>query len=350
MGIIADIRTQRLHRAKNASEQKYLLYDSFPEITDTELAETRQTWPSMDIGKKDLIWSRIYKKEHGFSPYMIGSWQTHLVRKALNPYPQLSSFENKALADLYFPEIPFPEAIVRRIGGVYYDGGMNSMTMEDALNRLLSESSFIIKPAFGTMQGQGVSKIRLEGDRESDSKKIVSSFVSSNSDFVVQKVLSQHPDVARLNPSSLNCCRVTTIYLNGKSGHSTILKFGKNGSNVDNWHSSYIAGVTADGCLKDTAFDCKLGKVTCSDSGFAFGGMKLPAYDLMVETVGRFHRKYFPNCGIVGWDVFIDADGAPRIIEANLTKPGVVAEQYASGTFFEPFCGAINDRVKSTFL
>lgn len=335
-----------LHEAKNRSEQKYLANHDYPEITDEELKQIQEAWPYMNLTKKDLTWSRIYKKKRGFSPYFIGSWQTHLLRQALNPYAQLSSFENKALCDVYFPLLPFPRAYVRRLQGVYYDVNMSILSELEAVDVLLEKQSYVIKPAFGTMRGQGVNRIQLKNEREIDVCTVRNSFEEQESDFIAQEVLLQHPDVAALNPSSLNCCRVTTIYIDGHFGYSTIIKFGRRNSNVDNWHSSYLGGVSATGLLLGDAFDYSLNRTEKTDFGQVLKGMQLPCFKEMIGFVEQAHKKYFPNCGVIGWDVFVDNNNQVRIIEANLTCPAFVGEQLASGTFFEPFREEINNRMK----
>ena len=345
-GCLNKINRIHIHNARNRGEQKYLVNHDYPEITDDELKQVQQAWPYMNLTKKDLTWSRIYKKEHGFSPYFVGVWQSFLLREVFNPYDQLSSFENKALTDIYFPELPFPKAYIRRIQGVYYDAAMSLLSEDEAVAFLASKLSYIIKPAFGTMQGKGVQKISLSGNRDEDEKLIRKSFKEHKSDFIVQEVVRQHPDVAALNPTSLNCCRVTTIYINGKSGFSTILKIGRKGSDVDNWHSSYMVGVSDDGVLNDYAYDYELKRVDKTDLGQSFGGFRLPCFAEMIELVESSHKRLFPNCGMVGWDVFVDENNKPRVIEANITKPGLVGEQLCSGTFLESFCNEINERMK----
>jgi hypothetical protein len=116
-----------------------------------------------------------------------------------------------------------------------------------------------------------------------------------------------------------------------------MIKIGKKGSNVDNWHSSYLCGVTPNGQLLDKAYDNHLNSVTQTDNGIIFGGIELPGFHDMLSLVEKFHKKYFPNCGVIGWDILIDTNNHPRIIEANLTTPGLIGEQLASGDFFKEF-------------
>ena len=45
------------------SKQKHL-----PRLTREEKRLIKQTWPTLEINAFDYTWSRIWKKEHGFSP------------------------------------------------------------------------------------------------------------------------------------------------------------------------------------------------------------------------------------------------------------------------------------------
>lgn len=333
-------------QGRNMFEDKYLRMGDFPEITDEELRQFQETWPMWNIEKCDLTWARVYKKFWGFSPYVIGNWHTLLLRKRFNPYDQLSSFENKALCDIYFPKIPYPKAYVRRINGVYYDINMRVLSQDQAVDILKKYGSYVIKPAFGTMQGEGVqvmSEDKLQGNIDT---LIKNSFDSQNSDFIAQEILVQHPEIKRLNPTSLNCCRVTSLYINGKYNSSTMIKIGKLGAKVDNWHSSYLCGVSSEGKLFDRAFDNKLKTVSSTDNGIVLEGIQLPLFTEMCQLIEGLHKKYFPNCGTIGWDVVIDNNNKVRIIEANLTTPGIVAEQLASGDFIKSLYHEIINNLK----
>ena len=57
----------------------------------------------------------------------------------------------------------------------------------------------------------------------------------------------------------------------------------------------------------------------------------------MIIHLEMMHKKLFPNCGVIGWDVTIDKDYKTRIIEYNLWDPGTNIEQFVCGDFFKPF-------------
>lgn len=320
---------------------------SLPELTSEEYVLLQKTWPCFRFSKKDVLWARVYKKEFGFDPYYISvGYHSILIKQQLNPFKQVCSLENKALVDVYFPEIPFPQAYIRCINSILYDKDMNVISFEEAVRILEEKKQFVIKPALYSMQGHGVKKIDLEKVSNVSKEWFKELFYNATKNFIVQEVVIQHPDIERLNPTSLNCCRITSIYLGGKYTYGAMLKIGKKGSQVDNWNSSYLVGINKDGILNDVGWDDKIHSVNKSDNGILFGGIKYPCFDRVVSSIEYFHKKYFPQCGVVGWDVFIDVNDKPIVIEANLVIPGITAEQLCSGPFFKDVRDEIVKRIK----
>ena len=339
---------------RSAEEKKWHMVDvnqtkhlNLPELTPKEYALLQETWPCFKFTKKDILWARVYKELFGFDPFYISvGYHSILIKKQLNPYKQVCSLENKALVDVYFPEIPFPKAYIRCINNILYDKEMNMISFEEAVCYLKEIKSFIIKPALYSMQGHGVKKIDLQRVENASEEWFKELFSKATKNFIIQEIVAQHPDIARLNPTSLNCCRITSIYLGGKYTYGAMLKIGKKGSQVDNWNSSYLVGISQDGILNDVGWDDKIHSVNKTDNGIQFGGIKYPFYDKVVASVENYHKKYFPQCGVIGWDVFIDENNKPVVIEANLVIPGITAEQLCSGPFFKDVHDEVVKRIK----
>ncbi len=291
-------------------------------------------WPCFKFRDLDLGWSCVYKMKKGFSPYFLNDVQYIQLLEHIAPYKQVISLQNKAMCDVYFPEIPYPKVFVRSLNGILYDRNMQPLLLEDACDILMQQTSFIIKPSVESMCGSGVQLIVTKEKTIEDITMVIK---AAGGNFIAQEVINQHPDIQKLNETSLNCCRVTTLYINGKFDYSTILKFGKKGSHIDNWNSGYLCGVTKDGIIQDTAYDVNLVEAKQTDGGLVFGGMEYPNFDKMIAKLERSHKKYFANCGIVGWDVVIDADGEVKVIEANLWFTGIQAEQLCGDLFFENY-------------
>jgi D-alanine-D-alanine ligase-like ATP-grasp enzyme len=58
-------------------------------------------------------------------------------------------------------------------------------------------------------------------------------------------------------------------------------------------------------------------------------GYQLPSYDKAIEMVKRLHLK-LPFFNLVGWDVAIQENGEPVLIEFN-TNPGLSQSAFKSG-------------------
>ena len=345
LGLLSKIITIKKHLFFYNRDKVLLKERKYPKITKQELQLIRKTWPCFRYyGQKDLIWYRIYKQEHGFSPYFIDALQIKYVLEKYNPRNQFVALVNKAMCDVYFPEIPYPKVYVRCLNGTFFDKQMNHLTMSEAIDTLLSFNGFVIKPALDSKGGFGVKKIVVK-ELSSAKDEIGKMLKSVGDNYIVQELLCQEPVIESMNPTSINCCRITTIYMDGKYGYSSMIKIGKEGAKVDNWSSSYLIGMKNDGTLLKYGYDNKLNKVTSTDNGIVFEGMKVPFFEKMLELTEKCHKKYFPNCGIIGWDIMVDNNNNPRVIETNILSTGVVGEQLVSGTFFEEFRDIICDKL-----
>lgn len=337
-GISRRINAKRKEIRWREEDKRQMQDIVLPELTNAEYSELKRTWPFLKFRRNDVYWARLYKMEYGFDPYFISSInQCYELRAKINPYYQISSLENKALVDVYFSSIPFPEVFVRRINGRFYDKQMNPISYEDAVGILRDRKSFIIKPSLDSMCGKGVKKYDIAKETTISDEWFKQVFEDATANFIAQEVLVQHPNISRLNPTSLNCCRITSIYINRIYRYGAMLKIGKTGAHIDNWNSGYLVGINDDGSLKEKGWDDKIQPVYKTDNGILFKDVKYPCFELLLSSIESYHKKYFPQCGIVGWDVVIDSNDMPKVIEANLSIPGIPAEQLCSGPFFKDF-------------
>lgn len=331
MSLITPLKRMRYHFGYYRLTKRFQKFD-LPELTPKEKRSIRETWPGLHIYDMDFVHARVFKKIHGFSPFYLAPCWYNEIRDKINPRNQLYSLENKALCDVYFPQLSFPVVYLRRLNGSFFDKEMNYLNFTEAVKLLITKNEFVIKPSIGTEQGQGVKKVTLVANYDFGSL-----FSEEGSDFIVQEVLKQAPEIERLNPTSLNCFRVTTIYLGNKFGYSTALKVGKKGAVRDNWNTGYWVNVDKEGRCSKYGYDYDMNAVEKTDNGIFFEGLKMPMYTEMIEHLEQMHKKLFPNCGVIGWDVTIDMNYKIRIIEYNLWDPGTNIEQFVCGDFFKPF-------------
>lgn len=329
--ITSDLRKLKYHIGYYRLTRRFQKLD-LPSLTTEEKKEIRKTWPGVTILNMDMVHAKLFKKIHGFSPYYLSPCWYNEIREKMNPKNQLYSLENKALCDIYFPQLSFPEVYLRRLNGFFFDKDMNYLSKEDAKELLASYDEFVIKPSIGTEQGQGVKKVTKESNYDLDAL-----FSEEGLDFIAQEVLKQAPEIERLNPTSLNCFRVTTMYMENKFGYSTALKVGKKGAVRDNWNTGYWVNVNNDGKCSQYGYDYAMNPNEKTDNGIVFENLQMPNFQEMINHLEMIHKKLFPNCGVIGWDVTIDKDYKTRIIEYNLWDPGTNIEQFVCGDFFQPF-------------
>src|SRR5690606_25635756 len=104
--------------------------------------------------------------------------------------------------------------------------------------------------------------------------------------------------------------RVTSLYLNGKTTILFILlMIGGKGQIADNSTESLRVKVNEDGSLDETGYDKYLKRHNKSSNGTLFKGKKITHISKCIEMALDNHSRYFPGCGVVGWDIAIDKSG-----------------------------------------
>jgi len=176
---------------------------------------------------------------------------------------------------------------------------------------------FFAKPYIGE-SGKGIEKIKV-ADYE-NTEKLYEYICSPEKNFgVIEEVIVQHPDAARIYPYSLNCLRVVTLVVNGEAHILyAVFKMGNNGHFVDNLESGGLA----------CHFDLDTGEIVgrghtsaliCYDehpaTGIKFVGYKLPFHE-EVKALVKKAALVIPSFRYVGWDVCLTPNG-PCIVEGN---------------------------------
>mgnify|MGYP003538698525 FL=1 len=93
-----------------------------------------------------------------------------------------------------------------------------------------------------------------------------------------------------------------------------------------------MVGVDKDGQLADFGFYGNGEKAT-AHNGVPFKGHKITAYSRMVDAAKKLH-SYAEACKIIGWDLALDENDNPVLIEGNTIYPGISVEQMCSGPIF----------------
>ncbi len=260
----------------------------------------------------------------------------------LNNIEQKFVMSDKNYFELYMPEIKFPEVILRNINGVFYDDKRNIITKEKANELLSGYDKAVVKPSVENGSGRGVELVDVS------SVSITEKF---SKNYVVQKLLVQHPFLASFNQSSVNVIRITTLFLGEKViPISAALRYGREGCFTDNkvgkdGKGMTIVGVKEDGTLREKGyFSCGV-TVTETPGGTSFGGLKIPKFEEMVDLAIKQHSR-FPNIRIIGWDFTLDRDENVTVMEYNIKAPSVLYYQWVNGPLFGAQTSEILDEIK----
>lgn len=135
------------------------------------------------------------------------------------------------------------------------------------------------------------------------------------SGYIAEQILVQHPELSKLNNSSVNTLRVMTFK---SKVISCVLKVGRGNAVVDNMCSDGMYGnVNLKYGITDSVFlDIGLNRYYFHPySGEKLCGIKIPYWDKIVEYVEETAKK-LPTMEYLGWDIAILPDG-PAVIEAN---------------------------------
>ena len=255
----------------------------------------------------------------------------------INPKDCIDWLEDKLAFDERMSGAGLPH--VRTIAVLSYDDGGAFAQGRDGA-RLSIEALFVlareeaprgvfIKPRLG-LGGQGAFRLHIgAAGFERDGMVLSGTDIAARlaatgyRDFLVQPYFEQHAELARINPKSVNTLRILTLRTDDAVDIvASYLRVGGGTSETDN--GSY-GGYAAHADLKTGAVG-RVGKVHLTFAkqrgaehhpitGVAFGSLRLPHVEAVVDLVERGARAFAP-LRIIGWDIAIGAEG-PCAIEAN---------------------------------
>jgi hypothetical protein len=138
--------------------------------------------------------------------------------------------------------------------------------------------------------------------------------------WLIEEVLEQHPDNAKVYPNAMNCCRVITLLDAAGEPHVIFVtqKFGLNGRVVDNYGFGCRVDLeTGKICSPGVSGDGSMGIVYEYHpmTGEKIEGHQVPMFKEVCE-LAKSAAKLVPKVRYIGWDIGITPDG-PAIIEGN---------------------------------
>ncbi|MBU5594374.1 hypothetical protein KQI76_04280 [Amphibacillus sp. MSJ-3] len=283
-------------------------------------------------------WLKNYNKK--INPYihiafmnLTGRKDTRLIpqdimRKEIlpvfNDYDKSPFYGDKNLYDIVINPARSVETVLRNINGNYFDTNHESISFAKANDILLShDRELIIKPS-QTNNGTGIEKIRIEGQHiyfkgETVSFKYLEEVYEEN--FMIQKVIQQHPNMAAPHPASVNTLRMVTF--RWKNEIKLLLTFARFGSGEDIRDNGDV-DTSPRIAVSDSGEFSKIGLSQNGQTfthhpttGFCFADLEpIPNFDEFKQFVIDCHKKIL-HLNFASWDIVIGEDGKPIFLEVN---------------------------------
>lgn len=243
--------------------------------------------------------------------------------------------DNKCYYTRIFPNVKMPKNVFYRLNNFWYDENDKIVTKEFVKQQILnSPTDLFIKNAdayFGC--GSGVIYFN---PKKTDFSTIEWIF-SSRYDFVVQEAIVQHEVLAQINESSVNTLRVVSLLMRDGTVKicSSVLRIGRNGNKLDNWGTGGVScGIDDDGRLKKYAYDRKGNRVDKHpDNGYVFENTLIPNFSEVIKMVKKI-APTIPHFRLVSWDIAVDNNGEPVLVEMNSAYGEPELHQFSNGPIF----------------
>lgn len=327
---------------KNARKQFRNYLSGQTKLTDEEMQKLRDFWKPYT--KVHPVFHTFYKEKTGkFCPEYIPTdlYLSH-IDEYFNNRKAANILDNKCLYPRLFPGIPQPEMIAYRMGGYWCDGNMQRIDKEK-LNALLNaEPAIFVKAATESCGGKGVAY--LDGKDGALAEQFAGELTHFKGDLVIQRPLRQHPVFAAMNASSVNTYRILSLLTEeGVKFYSVLVRIGISNRKVDNGGLS--CGVQPDGTLNAKAHRLHGESFEKHpDHGFTFKGYQLIALDKAKALIEKAHPM-IPSSRMVSWDIAINEQGEPVMLEANFTFGCLHFLQLNNGPLFGEDTKKILDEV-----
>ena len=266
----------------------------------------------------DIVWCGM-KYSAGYMDYKVFEFYnlnkkqraTYVTRGYNNEL--IRTLNDKTYWDDFMDKVKFNRKFERQLrrGWLEFDG-----CTQKQLEDFCKDKEFIITKPLDACCGKGIEKLKIS---DFESIQALYEYLKEIGCGLVEEVVVQHPDMARIYPNAVNTIRTATILTGGRvTVVYAFVRIGNKGHVVDNLNSEGMAAPldVQTGIIKRPAAD-KDGVVYEShpQTGARILGAQIPFWNEAVALCKEC-ATVIPQVRYVGWDVAITKDG-PVIIEGN---------------------------------
>ncbi len=303
-------------------------------ITKEEKKEIKKYWNKYT--KDFKIYSHMYyhdknnKKDKRFIP---DDLYAEYVEQYFNNAKLAPAFSDKNYFDLFLRDFSIPKTYIHYINDSFLDKDYKIITKDEAYKILSNKKEFVVKQTIGTSGGEGVRI--FENISKDELKELLDNPYGHN--LLFQEKVKQCDLFNSFSSSSVNTIRIYTYWYKDEVYTSNaVLRIGRNGSKTDNASGGglsfqiddndkfvltprNILGVIDNEFLKNNSINYHNEKLLFMKD----------VRDVIKEAAERLaHFK------IVSWDIAIDQNYKPVIIEYNVANTIPDITQLGAKPFF----------------
>ena len=296
--------------------------------------EIRRVWKGIYVNS---IWSRYYngiereKKGPFDARYIPLDIEACFIDDWFNNTNIAQAIDDKNMYDMYFHDVNMPKTVGRVINHSFFDENYQAISINTLVERCLSAKRVIMKPSVGTMAGHGIVFWN-----EEDGVDVLYGFLQEHDNYLIQELIKQHEEINKIYSQSVNSIRLVTCHFKGKTEVlSAVIRLGQGGNKLDNAsQGGLFCGINEDGTLKKYGYS-KYGEISLvHPQGAVFAECHIPNYEKCKELVINLSNRFLRVSKLISWDLAVDENGEPMIIEVNLCYGGTDIHQIANGPLF----------------
>lgn len=269
--------------------------------------------------------SEIYCRYNGIKSdkYISGGLYYYSITPYLVNLNFYQAYDDKNIYSKLFPNVKQPNVVLKCMNGKLYQlaeetlSGVNLVSVEESLDIVRGHRRVIVKPSVGTGGGTGVELWDCEKLTKEELKDRI---IGKMPNFIMQDIVINHPEIKRLNPTSLNTCRIYTYRRVGNSECvplGSAIRFGGEGSIRDNACSGGgFTRINPDGLLDDRIYTYNNFEHRSLRQEKDIEKLVIPHYPEMERMCLELHES-LPYFDIIGWDVTVDDKDDIVFIEYN---------------------------------
>lgn len=315
-------------------------------LTKSQIKEAKSFYK--DYQKISDVYHNFYTEKTGefYANYITDDIYFNVINHYYNDFSAFKIVDNKTNYDKLFPTIHQPALLATRKNGFWYIGD-SIVNVKEIINLLHKEPCVFVKRATDCGGASGVFYLENQSDDRfgKDFNNIISKIPT---DIAIQRRIIQHPDIAALNPNAVNTMRILSLLHKDGSVkiYSCLLRIGGGKGHVDNFCSGGVAvGIDDDGKLRKYGYYLNGDRVIAHPvSQKTFLGYQIPSFEAAKQLVKKAHL-FVPHFRMVSWDVAIEEDGTPVLVEANLSDGQLDFHQLTNGPVFKEDTKKILDEV-----